>query len=216
MLVRERMTYNPITILPDMSVTHALRLMRERKVHHLPVLDGHGKLVGIVSDKDLLHASPSPVTSLSVWEMTELLYMLKVEKVLTQKVITVPEDMPLEEAARIMADSGIGGLPVMRGNSLVGIITKADLFKAFLELLGGRRPGVRVTVSAAGTKGTLAKITNSIFGVGGDIVGLGLSEVSDTRGTNWEITFKVQDVRQDKLVEGIRPVVHEITDVREM
>ncbi len=215
MLVRERMTQNPITILPDMSVTHALRLMREWKVHHLPVLDGHGKLVGIVSDKDLLHASPSPVTSLSVWEITELLYMLRVEKVLTQKVITVSEDMPLEEAARIMADSGIGGLPVMRGNTLVGIITKADLFKAFLELLGGRRSGVRVTVSAVGTKGTLAKITNSIFGVGGDIVGLGLSQVSDTSGTNWEITFKVQDVPKDKLIEAIRPAVHGVLDVRE-
>src|SRR5512135_3577421 len=110
MLVRERMTRNPITITPDISVTHALRLMRERKVHHLPVLDGRGQLVGIVSDKDLLHASPSPVTSLSVWEITEALYMLTVEKVLTQKVVTVSEDMPLEEAARIMADSGIGGL----------------------------------------------------------------------------------------------------------
>jgi len=216
MLVRERMTHNPITITPDISVTHALRLMRERKVHHLPVLDGRGQLVGIVSDKDLLHASPSPVTSLSVWEITEALYMLTVEKVLTQKVITVSEDMPLEEAARIMADSGIGGLPVMRGNTLVGIITKADLFKAFLQLLGGRRSGVRVTVSISGTKGTLAKISNLIFGVGGDIVGLGLSEVTDTTGKHWEITFKVQDAPQDKLVEAIRPAVYEIIDVREM
>jgi acetoin utilization protein AcuB len=215
MLVRERMTHNPITITPDMSVTHALRLMRERKVHHLPVLDARGQLVGIVSDKDLLHASPSPVTSLSVWEITELLYMLKVEKVLTPKVITVSEDMPLEEAARIMADSGIGSLPVMRGNTLVGIITKADLFKAFVQLLGGRRSGVRVTVSASGTKGTLAKITSSISGAGGDIVGLGLSEVADTTGMNWEITFKVQDVSQDKLIEAIQPAVHGVLDVRE-
>ncbi len=215
MLVRERMTRNPMTITPDMSVTHALRLMRERKVHHLPVLDGHGQLVGIVSDKDLLHASPSPVTSLSVWEITELLYMLKVEKILTPKVITVSEDMPLEEAARIMADSGIGGLPVMRGNALVGIITKADLFKAFLQLLGGRRSGVRVTVSASGTKGTLAKIAGSIFGAGGDIVGLGLSEAADTTGTNWQITLKVQDVSKDKLIQAIRPAVDDILDVRE-
>jgi acetoin utilization protein AcuB len=215
MLVRERMTQNPVTIPPDMSVTHALRLMRERKVHHLPVLDGHGKLIGIVSDKDLLHASPSPVTSLAIWEITDLLSRLKVEKVLTPKVITVPEDMPLEEAARIMADSGIGGLPVMRDNTLVGIITRVDLFKAFLELLGGRRSGVRITVSIPGIKGTLAKIANSISGVGGDIVGLGLIEVSDTGGTNWEITFKVQDIPRDKIVEAIRSSVRDILDVRE-
>lgn len=215
MLVRERMTRNPITITPELSVTHALRLMRERKVHHLPVLDGRGQLVGIVSDKDLLYASPSPVTSLSVWEITEMLYMLKVEKVLTRKVITVSEDMPLEEAARIMADSGIGGLPVMRDNTLTGIITKADLFRAFLQLLGGRRSGVRVTASTSGIKGTLAKITNSIFSAGGDIVGLGFSEVTDTSEMHWEITFKVQDVPRDKLVEAIRPVVLDILDVRE-
>jgi len=215
MLVRERMTHNPITVTPDVSVTHASRLMRERKVHHLPVLDGNGQLVGIVSDKDLLHASPSPVTSLSVWEITEALYMLKVEKVLTSKVITVSEDMPLEEAARLMADKGIGGLPVMRGNALVGIITKADLFKTFLQLLGGRRSGVRVTASVSGAKGTLAKIANAISGAGGDIVGLGVSEVTDAAGMHWEITFKVQHVPQDKLVEAMGPVVQKILDVRE-
>jgi len=71
----------------------------------------HGKLVGIVSDKDLLYASPSPVSSLSVWEMNYLLAKLKVEEVMTHKVLTVTEDTPLEEAARIMADNKIGGLP---------------------------------------------------------------------------------------------------------
>ncbi len=216
MLARERMTPNPITITPDTSVMHALRLMRERKVQHLPVLDGRGQLVGIVSDKDLLYASPSPATSLSVWEITDLLHRLKVEKVLTREVITVSENTPLEEAARIMADSGIGGLPVIRGKTLVGIITKTDLFKAFLQLLGGRRSGVRVIVSTSGAKGTVAKITEAIFGAGGDIVGLGFSEVADATGMHWEMTFKVQDVPQDKLVEAIRPVVYEILDVREV
>ena len=215
MLVRERMTPNPITIAPDTSVKDALSLMRERKVQHLPVLDGRDQLVGIVSEKDLLYASPSPVTSLSIWEIHDLLYRLKVEKVLTREVITVSEDTPLEEAARLMADRGIGDLPVMRGKTLVGIITKTDLFKAFLELLGGRRSGVRVTISTSGVKGTMAKITNAIFGAGGDIVGLGLNEGTDTARKQWEITFKVQDVPKNKLVEAVRPVVHEILDVRE-
>jgi acetoin utilization protein AcuB len=215
MLVREYMTPNPITITPNMSVPDALHLMRERKIHRLPVVDAHGNLVGIVSDKDLLHASPSPATTLAVWEMPELLARLKVEKVMSREVITVPEETPLEEAARIMADQSIGGLPVMQGQTMVGIITETDLFKVLLQLLGGRRPGVRIAVSVPGAKGTLAKITNSIFGVGGNIVGLGVSEVGEGNDMRWEMMVKVQDVSRDRLVEALRPVVDDILNVGE-
>jgi len=213
MLVRERMSQEPVTITPDVSVTDALRLMRERKVRRLPVLDSHGKLVGIVSDQDLLYASPSPVSSLSVWEMNYLLARLKVEEVMTRKVITVTEDTPLEEAARIMADNKIGGLPVMRDDKLVGIVTETDLFKIFLELLGARQSGVRVTALISGAKGTLAKITNAVFGAGGNIIAF--SQSLDASRTRWQVTFKVQDVPRNQLVEAIQPVVENILDVRE-
>ena len=215
MFVREYMTHNPVTITADVSVPQALRLMRDKKVRRLPVLDRRDKLIGIVSDKDLLHASPSPATSLSVWEMNELMGKLKVKEVMTREVITVSEDMPIEEAARIMADRKIGGLPVMREQTLAGIITETDLFKVLLELLGGRRPGVRVTVSVPDAKGTLARVTNAVFDAGGDILGLGISEVSGSSGTQWEIMLKVQYVSQNMLVEALKPVVEEIVDVRE-
>jgi acetoin utilization protein AcuB len=208
------MTKTPVTITPDTSVPDALRLMREKKIRRLPVLDSRGKLVGIVADQDLLYASPSPVTSLSVWEMNYLFAKLKVESVMTHKVITVTEDTPLEEAARIMADNKIGGLPVMRDGQLVGIVTETDLFKVFLELLGARQPGVRVAALIPSAKGTLAKITNAIFGAGGDIIAFGTSR--DASGTRWEVTLKVQDVGRDKLVEAIRPVVESILDAREI
>jgi len=216
MLVRELMTRQPVTVASDASVPDALRLMREKKVRRLPVLDRRGALVGIVSDKDLLHASPSPATTLAVWEIPELLSKLKVEKVMTRRVITVDEATPLEEAARVMADNKIGGLPVMRDDTLVGIITETDVFKSLLTLLGGRRSGIRVTVSLPTAKGTLAKITNAIFNAGGDIWGLGLGEVSGPNGDQWELMLKVQDVPKDKLVEALQPVVNEILDVREI
>jgi acetoin utilization protein AcuB len=215
MLVRDRMTLNPVTITPETSVTDALRLMSEKKIRRLPVVDGQGNLVGIVSDRDLLLASPSPATSLAIWEIHELLAKLTVEKMMTREVITVPEDTPLEEAARIMADSRIGGLPVMRDRVLVGIISESDLFKTLLQLLGGRRPGVRITVSTSGAKGTLAAITGAIFAAGGDIVGLGFSEVQGSAEGTWVNTLKVQGVAKDKLVEAVRPHVREILDVRE-
>lgn len=213
MLVRDWMSKNPVTTTADTSVTDALRLMREKKVRRLPVLDAHGKLVGIVADQDLLYASPSPVSSLSVWEMNYLLSKLKVEEVMTRQVITVTEDTPLEEAARIMADNKIGGLPVMRDGQLAGIVTETDLFKIFLELLGARKKGVRVTAFIPGVKGTLAKITNAIFNAGGNI--LAFTQQMDASGTRWQVMAKVEGVSKDKLVETLKPVVQEIADVRE-
>jgi acetoin utilization protein AcuB len=216
MLVRDKMTLNPVTATPDMSLTDALRLMNDRKIRRLPVVDSHGRLVGIISDRDLLLASPSPATSLAIWEIHELLAKLTVEKIMTREVITVPEDTPLEEAARVMADRRIGGLPVMRDGTLVGVISESDLFKTLLQLLGGRRPGVRITVATSGAKGTLAEITSAIYAAGGDIVGLAFSEVPDSNeeGT-WVNTFKVQGVPKDRLVEVMRSHVREIMDVRE-
>ncbi len=216
MLVRERMTPNPVTVTPETSLTDAMHLMREKKVRRLPVLDGRGHLVGIVSDGDLLYASPSPVTSLSVWEIHGLLERLKMNQIMTREVITVTEDTPLEEAARIMADKRIGGLPVMKSDKLTGIITETDIFKAFVAQLGARRPGVRVSVAVPDAKGTVARIAQAIFGVGGNIVGLGLSEPTPASDGQWRITFKVQDVNKDKLVAAVKPVVSQVLDVREM
>jgi acetoin utilization protein AcuB len=215
MLVGNRMTLHPVTVSPHSSVAVAMTIMRDRKIRRLPVLDNRGHLVGIVSDRDILQASPSPATSLAKWEIPELLDKLTVEKVMTTDIVSIPDDTPLEEAARIMADRRIGGLPVMKGAALVGIITESDLFKVLLNLLGGRRPGVRISVTTPGDKGTVARITAAIFAAGGNIVGFGFGERADNDDTEWVITFKVQEVSKDKLVEVIRPEVKSILDVRE-
>ncbi len=172
MLVGQRMTRNPVTITEDSSVDDALHVMRERKVRRLPVLDAAGKMVGIVSDKDLLHAAPSPATSLSVYEVHYLLSKLTVKRVMSSPVVTVTPDMPLEEAARIMADQKIGGLPVVTGDALVGIVTETDIFKALVELLGARTPGLRVTIGLPDRKGTLAKLSQALADRGANIISL--------------------------------------------
>ena len=216
MLVRELMTPNPIVVKPDTSVPDALRLMRERKVRRLPVIDAQGRLVGIVSDKDLLYASPSPATTLAVWEIPDLLGKIKVESAMSRNVITVAEKTPLEEAARLMADKKVGGLPVMQGPDLVGIITETDLFKSLLELLGGRRSGVRVSVTIPAVKGGLSKITTAIFEAGGNIVGIGMKGILGSYGDTAEVVLKVQDVEREALVAARKPVVTGIVDVREV
>jgi acetoin utilization protein AcuB len=138
MLVKERMSYPVITIHPELPMQDALSLMLKEQIRRLPIVDKHGRLIGIVSERDLLHASPSDATSLSFNEVNYLLSKITVEEVMSKNVITVKEGTPLEEAARIMTDNEIGGLPVVRDNEVVGIITKIDLFKIFLELIGAR------------------------------------------------------------------------------
>jgi acetoin utilization protein AcuB len=209
MLVRDRMSKNPITTNPHASVPDALKVMQGSKVRQLPVLNEKHELVGIVSLVDLLRASPSPATSLSVWEINYLLEEITVDKVMTRHVITVTEDAAVEEAGRIMSDNRISGLPVMRDGELVGIITESHLFNILLELFGARTPGVRVMAKITHQQGILAKITGAISAIGGQIEALGLHGDSQT------VTFKVQHVEREELLEAVKPFVLEILDVRE-
>jgi acetoin utilization protein AcuB len=207
------MTRNPITITPDVTVPEAQAIMRREKVQRLPVLDSNGRLVGIVTSLDLIHASPSPASSLDIYEMHYLLSKLKVEKVMTRQVITVSEDLPIEEAARIMVDNKISGLPVMRGDILVGIITETDLFKLFIELFGARHKGLRLTLLLPEKKGELAKLSNAITKCGGNILSFAIFEGEDP--TNGYCTLKVTGVEKTALVEAITPLVEKVVDVRE-
>lgn len=213
MKVGQRMTRNPITITPDVTAPEAQAIMRREKIKRLPVLDNNRRLVGIVTSLDLIHASPSPATSLDIYEMHYLLSKLHVENVMTKNVITVTEDLPIEEAARIMADNKISGLPVMRGDTLVGIITESDLFKIFIELFGARHRGIRLTLLLPEKKGELAKVANAITKCGGNIVSFAVFEGEDP--TNGYCTVKVSGVDKDALLAAITPVVEKIVDVRE-
>jgi acetoin utilization protein AcuB len=195
------MTPRPITIRKSDSVDEGLRLMREKQIRRLPVIDKSGKLVGIVSRQDLLRVSPSPATSLSIYEIPYLLSKIKIEDVMTEDVVTVTVDTPLEDAARIMADSRIGGLPVTKDGKLVGIITETDMFKLFLELFGARECGVRISMLVPEGKGMLAKITGRIAEIGGNILALGTMMGEDP--TNREIAVRVADVSLEELTTAM-------------
>jgi acetoin utilization protein AcuB len=213
MLVRDRMANYPITIRPDASVPDALKVMQGSKVRQLPVMSEKGELCGIVSLVDLFRVSPSPATSLSVWEVDYLLEKITVEKVMTRDVITVTEDTAVEEAGRIMAANKVSGLPVLRDGELVGIITETHLFNLLLELFGARESGVRVIFTIPEIKGTFAKITAAVSALGGTFVAFG--EAGRSAPGERTVTVKVQDVGREELLEAIRPLVLTIEDVRE-
>jgi acetoin utilization protein AcuB len=206
------MSKNPITITEDTPINRALKSMRDEKVRRLPVLNKKGELVGIVSEKDLLYASPSPATSLSIHEIHYLVSKITVDEVMTRDVFTVSEYTPLEEAARIMADNKIGGLPVVRDGRLVGIITESDLFKIFTEILGARDMGVRLSMLVPEQPGILADMTRAIADMGGNIISLGTFLGEDP--TNRLITVKVAGVAEDKLVAEMKALALEIEDAR--
>ena len=214
MIVKNRMTRNPITISPDTPVAEAQRIMRREKIHRLPVLNKKKELVGIVTEKDLLYASPSPVSTLDIHEMTYLLSQLTVKKVMSTQVLTITSDTVLEEAARIMVDSDIGGLPVVDSGSLVGIITESDLFKVFMELFGARHSGLRVTILIPDKPGEISALGQAITEKGGDIISLGTFLGTDA--SNAVCTMKVQGLAKDVLVEALKPCSIEIIDIREV
>jgi len=131
---------------------------------------------------------------------------------MAKDLITVEEDTPIEQAARIMADNKIGGLPVMRDGKLVGIITETDLFKIFLELMGARDYGVRVSVIVPNETGELAKITKAVADIGKSFIAFGQFEGEDP--STKEVTFKVSGDDVEEVRKAIEPFVQEIRDIR--
>jgi acetoin utilization protein AcuB len=208
------MTANPVVVHPETSFQDALQLLRERKIRRLPVVDKRGDLVGIVVEKDLLYASPSPVTSLNVYEAHYLLSKLAIQDVMTKRVITICDDCPLEEAARIMIDHKIGSLPIVQGKKVVGIITETDVFKVMVEALGGRTKGIRIVARVPEVTGELARVTARIAELKGNIVSLAV--FLDRDAQHREITLKVQGVTREVLLAAMQETGAEILDIREI
>jgi acetoin utilization protein AcuB len=204
------MSHPVITAQPDTQITKAHELMAHEKIGQLPVVK-NGKLVGIVSENDILKAYPSSVTTLAVWEIASLLEKIKVKDVMIKKVWTVQEDVLIEDAARIMVDNEIGSLPVIRGNELVGIITQTDLFNIMLEMLGARRPGVHFSVLIPPQPGQIAKITKAIYEKGGDITALSVFEGDSS--ANFMLGVKVDGIEQKALKKLVEPLVIKLLEI---
>lgn len=174
MLVKHRMTAKPFTVTTDTSLKEALELLKRHPFRHLPVVDADGKLQGVVTNRSLLLSSPTSATTLSVFEVDYILSHTQIGQVMSSPAIAVGPDLPLEEAARLMIDHHIGCLPVVEGEKLVGIISDTDIFRVFVEGLGGGHPSLRVTVVVPEEVGSLAKVTGCMADVGANIYSLGI------------------------------------------
>ncbi|MEW6183255.1 MAG: CBS and ACT domain-containing protein [Bacillota bacterium] len=158
MFVRDCMTANPITISKDTQIFQALEIVRNQNIRHLPVVKD-GKLIGLVTERGLLRVSPSPATTLSVYELNYILTKITVAEALIKNPIVVAPDLPIEEAALLMRERKVGCLPVVEGNKLVGIITQTDMVETLVRLFGLRTAGSRIVIEAVDRIGVLNEIS---------------------------------------------------------
>jgi acetoin utilization protein AcuB len=196
-LVCEYMRANPITVSPGTTCSDAFRLMLEKDIYKLPVVAENGDLAGFVTEKDLLYALPSSAALLSLSEIDSLFGKMTVARVMTRRVVSVSEDFPLEEAARILVDNKIGSLPVMRSHRLVGMITKMDIFRVMMKALGGRVEGLRITIRLHEDTGELGAITDGIVQLGGALIHLSTFWGDAFHQT---VTLKVQGIDPQELI----------------
>lgn len=169
MFIRDHMTPNPITVTKETTVLEALEIMKKNKIRRLPVLQ-EGRLVGLITERDILRVSPSPASTLSVFEVNYLVAKMKVKDAMIKRPVTVPPDMTIEEAALLMREHKIDNLLVMEDEKLVGIITQTDLFDSMIKLFGLRRPGIRVTLEVEDRVGVLANIAQIVKEAGINII----------------------------------------------
>lgn len=199
MFVRDCMVRNPITITPETPISKALDIVVKKKIRHLPVLSGE-KVVGLVTERGLLAVSPSPATTLSVYELNYVLAKLTVKEALVKNPVSVSSDCPIEEAAFIMREKKIGSLLVIDDGKLVGIVTQTDMVHALVRLFGLQKAGSRIVIETADRVGVLAEITGIIRTTNTNIISLVCLEVGSDR---LHITIRVSLAEPGPLVDQI-------------
>lgn len=193
MFVRDHMSPNPITVTKETSVLDALEIMKKHKIRRLPVVH-NGRLVGLVTERDILRVSPSPASTLSAFEVNYLVAKMTVKDAMIKRPITVSPEMTIEEAALLMREHKIDNLLVMENEKLVGIITQTDLFEALIKLFGLRRPGVRVTLEVEDRIGVLANISRKMAEAGINIINVASRQKDDIH-TYVVLRLATDDVR---------------------
>ena len=209
MRIRDMMTKNPITVDSDTYVLDAQKIMRENNIRRLPVVD-KGKLVGIITQHDLLMASPSPATSLSIHELNYLLSKMKVKETMKKNPVTFGPDTPFEEALRIGQDKKIGSFPVVDKGKLVGIATESDIIRFLTQALGIREEGSRVTIEGLGGKlSDLEKII-SVVNQHETII-LSMISLPRPEKKDWMIVLRLKTSEPEPIVKDFKKAGFNVT-----
>jgi acetoin utilization protein AcuB len=172
MYVKDWMTTDPVVVSPETPILEAQRIMRQRKIRRLPVVKG-SKLVGIVTYRDIIEASPSSATTLSIHELHYLLSKLTVGEIMAKELVVVSPNDTAEHAVLLGAEKGVGALPVVDKGKLIGIATEADIVRAYLTMLGAKEDLIRITLKDVDVgRGTLREIAQVVEDAGAELVSI--------------------------------------------
>jgi len=165
MIIKEWMTRDVITVDPETSMMRAAKLMKEKGIRRLPVVDEKGKVLGMLSDRDVKEASPSKATTLDVHELYYLLSEIKVKNIMTPNPITIRETDTVVKCAAIMHDKKISGIPVLNdANELVGIMTQNEVYRVLLSITGIYHGGIQLGLKLSDQRGTLKEVLDCLRG----------------------------------------------------
>ena len=216
MAVKDFMTRKVVYVSPDTTVAHTADMMREQGLRRLPVIE-NDRLVGVVTERTMAEASPSKVTSLSIYEMNYLLNKTKIRDIMARDDVTVSPYASLEDAVYAMMKNQVGILPVVEAGQVFGVITEKDVFKAFLEVSGYGEEGIRVIITADDTVGTLAKIVDTISA---DNLNIKRTVVATRRSGKVAIEIQIDgkadvtDLREKLIKQGIQVDAIELTSAK--
>jgi len=209
MRIRDMMTKNPITVESEALVWDAQKIMKENNIRRLPVVD-KGKLVGIITKHDLLEASPSPATSLSIFELNYLLSKMKVKDIMKKNYVTITPDTPFEEALRLGQERKIGSFPVVDNGKLVGITTESDIIRFLTRVLGLKEEGSRITIEGLGGKlGDLERIV-SIVNQHHTVV-LSMISLPRPEKKDWMIVLRLKTSDPEPIVKDFKKAGFNVT-----
>jgi len=201
MLIKDWLTSGVITILADETIFKVSNLMKEKGVRCLPVLNSKGVLEGIVTDLDLSSASPSKATTLDVFELNYLLSNVKIDTIMTKKVITVKLDHTIEFAAALMLENKISHLPVLDDDGgIVGIVSQTDIFKALVKISGVYEDGCQFAFALDDRPGSIKEVSDVIRSHGGRLMSI-FTHVDDENGGSREVYIRIKRMAADNFAK---------------
>lgn len=209
MFVKDCMSTSPITVTPSTPVLEALSVMKKNKIRQLPVTEKNN-LAGLVTERELLMVSPSPASTLSIYEMNYLMSKMVVKEVMVKKPVSVEPSTNIEEAALIMRDNKLGSLLVTENNNLVGIITQTDVFDSLIRMFGLRKAGTRIVVETEDRVGALADIVDEVRNLGINLIGVAINDKSDRK---IQIMLRISTAEPAELVEKIKEKGFAVTSI---
>ncbi len=212
MFVANRMTKNPITVEPSTPVNDAAKLMKRRNIRRLPVVED-GKLVGIISDRDIMRVAPSPATTLSRFEIASLLDKITVAEIMAKDVVSLPDTATIEDAALLMYNEKLSGLPVVSSvGAVVGIITETDVFKTFVDVMGLAEGKTRITLVAEDKVGVVKELAGIIADAGFNIDSMVTCKQAATAGYS-EIVLRLDADDVDGIIDKMKEKGYSILHV---